>query len=316
MVARKNFLTFIGGNVTYIFFILLFIVSSIASPAFMTPLNLANLIRQYSPYTLLAVGLLVVIITGGIDLSVGSIVSLTNCVLGLMMVEHGWSEWAAMLLALLIGLTCGAISGYLVSYRRMAPFIVTLAMMSIARSLAYVLTNAQVVNYSSFAPFIKKIGADSFLKIGSVEFPYQLLILIVVVGLVLLILRKTSYGRLIYAIGSNENAVILSGVNNKVIKFSVYCISGLLAALSAILTISRITVCAPSLGSGYELDAIAGCVIGGASLAGGKGSALKTVVGVFVLAMIGNIMNLLAIPSYPQDTIKGIIILLAVLFQD
>lgn len=314
MGKAKNLFGFIKNNITYIFLIVLFLVSSFASKNFLTPLNLANLIRQYTPYTLLSLGMLLVILTGGIDLSVGAIVAFTNVIMGMLLMNYGWAEGPAIIVTLFAGTLSGAIAGYLIAYRKLAPFITTLAMMSINQSLAYMLTNAKVINYT--AVFIKNIGTGSFLRIGTAEFPNQLLLLIPIIAIVYLVMNRTSYGRLIYAIGSNENAVILSGVNNKAVKMSVYCVCGFLSALSAILTLSRLTVATASLGSGYELDAIAGCVIGGASLAGGKGSVMKTVAGVFVLALIGNIMNLLAIPSYPQDAIKGLIIILAVLFQD
>ena len=314
MVKTKKIFNFAKENITYIFLVLLFVVSSFASKNFLTPLNLANLIRQYTPYTLLSLGMLLVILTGGIDLSVGAIVAFTNIITGMLLMDYGWGEGSAIIVTLLAGTVSGAIAGYLIAYRNMAPFIATLAMMSINQSLAYMLTNARVINYTAI--FIKKIGTGSFLKIGTAEFPNQLLILIPVIVIIYLVMNKTSYGRLIYAIGSNEKAVILSGVNNRGIKMSVYAVCGFLSAMSAILTLSRLTVATASLGSGYELDAIAGCVIGGASLSGGKGSVLKTVAGVFVLALIGNIMNLLAIPSYPQNAIKGLIIILAVLFQD
>ena len=301
---------FITKNMVYIFFVVLFITCAIASKNFLTVLNLSNLIRQYTTYTMLSLGLLVVIITGGIDLSVGSVVALSNVMCGYLLMDMGWSIGAAIIGAVLVGLVSGAICGYLVAYRKMASFIVTLAMMSIVKSISFVLTNALVIKYQS--DWLKALGTQSFLN----YFPNQLFVLIPVVLIMWLILNKTSYGRLIYAIGSNEDAVILSGINSKGIKFSAYIISGVLAAMSAVLTLSRLNVASAQLGEGYELDAIAGCVIGGASLSGGKGTAIKTLVGVFVLAMIGNIMNLLAIPSYPQDAIKGIIIILAVLFQN
>ena len=310
MKAQNKVFSFITKNIVYMFFVILIIVFSIASSDFFTVNNLSNLIRQYTPYTLLSLGLLVVIITGGIDLSVGSIVALTNVVCGMLLMKTGWSTGPAILVSLTVGIVSGAISGFLVSYRKMAPFIVTLAMMSIVKSLSFVLTNALVIKYDD--AWIKSLGTGSFLT----YFPNQLLILIPVIVIMWLILNRTSYGRLIYAIGSNEDAVILSGINNKLIKFSVYVLCGFLAAVSAILTLARLNVASAQLGQGYELDAIAGCVIGGAVLSGGKGTVMKTFVGVFVLAMIGNIMNLLAIPSYPQAAIKGAIIILAVLFQD
>jgi len=151
---------------------------------------------------------------------------------------------------------------------------------------------------------------------GLLGLPVQAFIMIVFVIILYLLLKFTSYGRLVTAIGSNEEAVRLSGVRVNLIKFSVYCISGVFAAIASILILTRSCVGTGRIGGGYELNAIAACVIGGASLSGGKGTVLKTVAGVFVLALIGNIMNLLNIPSYPQDVIKGVIIIIAVLFQE
>lgn len=311
---NKKIGKFIGNNAIYLFLIILFIVSAAAAyDKFLTALNLSNLIRQYTHYIFIALGMLMVILTGGIDLSIGAIIAFTNCVGAMLLMKYHWSTFPMILGVLGLGSLSGFISGYLVSYRKMAPFIVTLAMMSINKSLAYMFTNARVIDYKS--DFLKTLGGGSFLNIGGFELPNQLLVLIPVIVIMYLMMSRTSYGRLIYAIGSNENAAVLSGINTKVIKTSVYVMSGFLAALSAIFILSRLNAATASTGQSLEMDAIAACVIGGASLAGGKGSVMKTVAGVFVLALIGNIMNLLAIPSYPQDAIKGLIIILAVLFQ-
>lgn len=151
---------------------------------------------------------------------------------------------------------------------------------------------------------------------GVLGMPVQAMIMIILVAILFFVLHGTSYGRIVTAIGSNEEAVRLSGINVSGVKFSVYVLSSVLASLGSILILTRSCVGTGRIGTGYEMDAIAACVIGGASLAGGKGTVLKTVAGVFVLALIGNIMNLLNIPSYPQDIIKGIIIIIAVLFQN
>jgi ribose transport system permease protein len=296
-------------NVIYCFFILLFIICAIASPNFTKPMNIFNLIRQYTPFTLLSIGMLVVVLTGGIDLSVGSNIAFINVVFAIMITNHKISTFSALALTLLIGIGIGALNGYLVAYRRLPAFIATLAIMSIFKSLAFVLTNANTIRYNS--PVLKSFGLGALFGL-----PSQFYVLLITVAIFFFMLRNTSFGRLIYATGSNQEAVILSGINHKLVIFSVYCICGLCAAISGISSLSRMNVATATLGSGYELDAIAGCVIGGTSMSGGKGSALKTVCGVFVLAMIGNIMNLLGIPNYPQNAIKGVIIILAVLFQN
>lgn len=312
--SGKEIRAFLSENVIYLFFIIMFLVCAVSSDYFLKSGNLGNMIRQNASTTVMALGMLLVILTGGIDLSIGGVVALTNVVFAMLLTESQLGLGLAILLTLLCGGVCGAISGYLVSFRKMAPFIATLAMMQITRSLAFVITNAAKIKIVS--PTLKSFGEGNLFHSDIRILPNQLLLLILVGGLVVCILKFTSYGRLIYAVGSNESAVILSGVSTKGIKFSVYVISGCFAAAASILVMSRLLLATGNLGSGYELDAVAACVIGGASLMGGKGTAGKTIIGVFVLAFIGNIMNLLGVPAYPQDIVKGVIIIVAVLFQN
>jgi len=302
-------------NIIVLFFITLFIACIIATEDFLTDFNLTNLLRQYAAPTIMALGMLLVILTGGIDLSIGSIVAVTNVVCAMMIVQSGLSPFLAILGALAVGLLSGIISGYLVAYQRVAPFIATLAMMSIASSFSFILSQGTniAIRHEGWVAFGKTY---LFQGPGVLGLPVQAGIMIIFVIILYLVLKFTSYGRLVTAIGSNEEAVRLSGVRVNAIKFSVYCISGVCAAIGSILILTRSCVGTGRIGSGYELDAIAACVIGGASLSGGRGTVLKTVAGVFVLALIGNIMNLLNIPSYPQDVIKGVIIIAAVLFQN
>ena len=304
---------FIIENMIYIFVVVLFVISAISSKNFIKPVNLANLIRQYTPYTLLSMGMLVVLLTGGIDLSVGSVVAFNNVIFAILVTSKGMGTGTAIILTLLIGIGVGAVNGYLIAFRKLPPFIATLATMSIFESMSFVVTNAKSIRYESAG--LKTFGKLGFI-VGDVVIPLQLFVIAIVIFLFWFMLNKTAFGRLIYATGSNSQAVVLSGINHKVILFSVYCISGLCAAASALVSLSRMNVATSTLGSGYEMDAIASCVIGGVCMTGGKGSAVKTLCGVFILAMIGNIMNLLGIPNYPQNAIKGVIIILAVMFQD
>lgn len=302
-------------NIIVVFFIVLFIACVFATKDFLTDFNLTNLLRQYAAPTVMALGMLLVILTGGIDLSIGSIVAVTNVVCAMLIVQSGVKPVFAITIAIGVGLLCGIISGYLIAYRKVAPFIATLAMMSIASSFSFILsegTNIAIRN-DAWVEFGKKY---LFQGPGVLGLPIQAAIMIVLVFIIYLMIKYTSFGRLVTAIGSNEEAVRLSGIRVNVIKFAVYCISGVFAAVGSILILTRSCVGTGRIGSGYELNAIAACVIGGASLAGGRGTVLKTVAGVFVLALIGNIMNLLNIPSYPQDVIKGGIIIIAVLFQN
>ncbi|WP_243165059.1 ABC transporter permease [Christensenella tenuis] len=313
-VKKTSFSKFMAENNIYVFFVILFIVCAVSSANFLSDINLTNILRQYSPYVVMALGMLLVIMTGGIDLSVGSIIALANVVCAMLLTDMGLPAFLSVLVALLVGTACGLVSGLLIAYKNIAPFIATLAMMTITRALAFVLTDA--VNIRIYDEASVEFGSGYFMSMdGFVGLPYQLLVMIPIVAVIFLILKYTSYGRLVIAVGSNREAVRLSGINDKAITLSVYCISALCASIAAIMIVFRGRLASGSLGDGLELDAIAACVIGGASLSGGKGSAIKTVVGVFVLALIGNIMTLLNVPSYPQDIIKGIIILLAVLFQ-
>lgn len=311
----KNIKQKLLDNIIIVFLVVLFIACIIATEDFLTDFNLTNLLRQYAAPTIMALGMLLVILTGGIDLSIGSIVAVTNVVCAMLIVQSEMNPFVAILAAIGIGLLSGAISGYLVAYRKVAPFIATLAMMSIASSFSFILSEGTniAIRHEAWVQFGKTY---LFQGPGVLGLPTQAAVMIVFVILLFLALRFTSYGRLVTAIGSNEEAVRLSGVRVNAVKFSVYCISGIFAAIGSILILTRSCVGTGRIGDGYELDAIAACVIGGASLAGGKGTVLKTVAGVFVLALIGNIMNLLNIPSYPQDVIKGVIIIIAVLFQN
>ena len=312
--TTKEIIAFLSDNLIYIFFVVMFMICAVSSSYFLKSGNIGNMLRQNTSTTVMALGMLLVILTGGIDLSIGGVVALTNVVFAMLLTEAKMGLGPAIVLTLVCGGACGAISGYLIAFRKMAPFIATLAMMQITRSLAFVITNAAKIKITNQS--LKGFGEGNLLGSQIKFLPNQLLPLLIISALIICILKFTSYGRLFYAVGSNENAVVLSGVSTKGIKFSVYVISGVCAAGASILVMARLLLATGNLGNGYELDAVAACVIGGASLAGGRGTAGKTIIGVFVLAFIGNIMNLLGVPAYPQDIVKGVIIIAAVLFQN
>lgn len=295
-------------NNTLIIFLLLFIGSSLLSDSFLTSNNLQNLLRQIAPIGLVSVGMFLVILSGGIDLSVGSILAFIGVLFALLSYELYFG--AAFLLALIFGIGIGSISGYLVSYQRIAPFIATLALMTIVRGAGFLLSKGAPVSVGEHSASIMYLGNGVLLGI-----PISAWILLLVFGLVFVLLKYHLIGRYIIAIGSNEEAVRLSGISVEKIKCLVYVISGFLTALAALLVVGRTGVGTPNIGIGLELDAIAAVVIGGASLSGGKGSVFHTLLGVFILGMIGNIMNLLDVTAYLQQLIKGVIIILAVIFQ-
>lgn len=286
--------------------LILIIISSMLSDAFFTQKNLSNLLRQISGTTIVSMGMLLVILTGGIDLSVGSVAALSGVLFAYL--DTFTVLPAALLLTFLCAALCGMISGYFSSFRNMAPFVVTLAMMSAARGVAYIVSRGTPIPVQSRLISIFGQGA-----LFSVPFPVITALLVFLV--IFFLLKFTSFGRLVQAIGSNETAVSLSGISVNYYKWMVYTISGFLCAFAGIISDGRTGVGSPIIGSGMEMDAIAACVIGGASLSGGRGTALNTLVGVLILGLIGNIMNLMNVAGYPQQVIKGIVIIAAVLLQ-
>jgi len=294
-------------NTVFIFLVML-VVSALVSDVFFSAVNLFNLIRQVTPVGIISMGMLLVILTGGIDLSVGSIVAMVGILCAL------FTETMPLPLAigssLACGLLVGSVSGYLVSVHKMAPFIATLALMSVVRGFAFIFSKGAPILVSEHASSLTNFGSGDTLGL-----PNPSLILLLIFILTAVLLRYHVFGRVIIAIGSNEEAVRLSGIRVPVYKFSVYAIAGFLSAVAGVITTARTAVGSPVMGLGMELDVIATVVIGGASLSGGKGSAINTLLGVLILGMIGNIMNLMNIPAYSQQVIKGLIIILAVLLQ-
>lgn len=300
---------FVINNNTYIMFIILSVIANILSPTFFTWINIRNIGMQQTMHIVISMGVLFVILTGGIDLSVGSVQALSSVIITFALTTQGWSMFTALALSILAGVLFGTLAGFLVSYMKLAPFVVTLANMTMARGIAYMISNATPVS----AP-VNTITKLSGAKIFGV-FPVLLIIGIAVIFLFWFVQKYTTYGRMLIAIGSNEQAVRLGGIRVMQFKMSAYVLSGVCAAFGGIISASRTGVGSPVIGNGMELSAIAACVIGGARLSGGEGSVVKTVIGVLILAFIGNIMNLMAVPAYPQDVIMGIIILIAVLMQ-
>lgn len=306
---RKGIKNFVVANNTYLIVILLLIICSFASENFLTLGNIVNICQQYAGTTIISIGMLFVILTGGIDLSVGSVMAIGSVISAYGMVNMKIGILPSVLLSMVIGIVLGMITGFFVAKTKIAAFVATLAMMTIGKGIAYMVSRG--------APITTETGTIS--KLGTAKLlPFLTWLTIIAVIVVLIawfVLNYTSYGRAVVAIGSNEEAVHLAGINVIPYMISVYAISGFCSAVGGVIATSRTGIGSPAVGSGIELDCIAACVIGGASLTGGVGTPIKTVVGVLILALIGNIMNLMAIPSYPQDIIKGIIIILAVLLQ-
>ncbi len=299
--------------------IVLIIVSSFLSKSFLTSGNILNILRQNTPLMLASLGMLLVILTGGIDLAVGSIAAV-SC----MMVSIAIAKWnftsvfglvLAILISVLVGFLLGAATGSLVAFMRMAPFVASLSMMTIGRGIAYLLTNGQPLRLPMERTASNILNAIGNSKVPFINLPWPILISIIAIVILFLVMKYTTFGRLLIATGSNETAVRLAGITVEKYKFFSYAICGGLCAVSGILVTSRAAIGTPATGLNLELDAIAACVIGGASLSGGKGTVVNTVIGVLVLGLIGNIMNLLSVPAYPQQIIKGLIIIVAVFLQ-
>lgn len=299
--------------------IALIIASTILSDAFFTVTNIFNLLRQLVPMTLATLGMLLVVLTGGIDLSVGSVTAMGGMITAIMIQNAGMVSGASMIVILIavlgIGFLIGCMSGAFVVVLKMAPFVATLATMTIIRGAAYMTSNGQPIRllseYDTSAMMVK-FGSQGIPGIG---LPWPVVLIIAVIVLMWLVMRNTVFGRLVIASGSNETAVRLAGINVNKYKFFAYAICGMLCALGGFILTSRVAVASPAVSTGMELDAIAACVIGGASLMGGKGSVGNTIIGVLVLGLITNVMTLLSIAAYPQQIIKGLIIVLAVFLQ-
>ncbi len=305
--VKKSIRFLIKYNTIFIFLLML-VVSAIVSDAFFTSSNLFNLARQVTPVGIISMGMLFVILTGGIDLSVGSVVAMVGVLCALF--THLMPLPFAILSSLACGILVGSFSGYLVAYHKMAPFIATLALMSIVRGFGFIFSKGAPIIVDERAIGLTEFGSGSVMGI-----PNPAWILILVFTMTAILLKYNVYGRIVIALGSNEEAVRLSGIKVAVYKYSVYAIAGGLSAIAGIILTARTSVGAPVTGIAMELDVIAAVVIGGASLMGGKGSAINTLLGVFILGMIGNIMNLMTIPAYSQQVIKGLIIIFAVLLQ-
>jgi ribose transport system permease protein len=276
---------------------------------FMTGANMENLARQVAVYGIIAVGQLLVILTAGIDLSVGSVIGLTGCMTAELIV-HGTGIPVAILAGLASGAAIGVFNGVLVAHGKLPPFIVTLGMLGIARGLVLVLTNAKSVGPlpDSFANIAN--GSDRWLHL-----PNLLWMLVVVVVVTAFVLRRTVFGRYIYAVGSNPESARLAGVPVTRVLVSVYAIAGLLAAVGGVLLASRLSAGIPTTGTGYELNAIAACVIGGASLFGAKGGAFGAVAGALIVGTLQNGGNLQNFDPFYLQIVIGALILVAVAFD-
>lgn len=292
----------------FIAFLIIVIILSCITSSFLTGENILNVIRQISFNGMVAIGMTFVIITGGIDLSVGSVLALGALFTTSMCTqENPGSLVVAILVGLAVATACGFLNGLMITKGKMAPFIATMAMMTMARGASLLFCNGRpIINLTDE---FKEIGT------GSLLLPIPILVFFLVIIVAYLVLYRSRFGRKVFAVGGNEAAAKASGVNIDRVKISVYMISSFLAGLSGIILAARMGAGSPIVGEGYELDAIAAAVIGGTSLSGGVGSVFGTVIGTLIIGIISNGLDILNVSSYYQDIVKGLIIVIAVLID-
>ena len=312
-----------AGIVALAFVVLIVVVNVLTAGNFFTAGNLTNVLRQITYNAILAVGQTFVIITAGIDLSVGSLIELTGVVMAQFANASGLSGPLLVIATTVVGVAvgCGAglINAFPVVRLNLPPFITTLAMMLMARGLAFKLSHGQPVPLASDA--FKPIGTDYALHgllapLGLPGIPWAVIVMLLVVAVFGVLLTRTRYGRYVLAIGGNEEAARLAGINVWLVKTLVYVISGGCAALAGMLLMARFSSGSPQTGIGSELQSIAAVVVGGTSLMGGRGSVVNTFFGALLIGVLNNVMNLLNIESYTQDIVLGGVILLAVMAEE
>ncbi|WP_409300061.1 ABC transporter permease subunit [Peribacillus sp. SCS-155] len=289
--------------------LLITIILTIMSPNFLTVDNMFNVLRQVSINALIAFGMTFVILTGGIDLSVGSILALSSA-LTAGLLSNGMDPILAISVGLLAGALMGLANGLIIAKGKVAPFIATLATMTIYRGLTLVYTDGRPVTGLSDAVSFQMLGKGFFLGI-----PFPVITMLLAYFILFFILRKTTFGRGVYAIGGNEEASRLSGLKVNRLKMGVYTLTGFLSAFAGITLTSRLNSAQPTAGMSYELDAIAAVVLGGTSLSGGRGWIFGTLVGALIIGVLNNGLNLLNVSSFYQQVVKGGVILLAVMLD-
>lgn len=301
--STKQVKRFLANNGALVGLVVICIALFIATPNFLTSGNLLNVGIQAAVIAILAFGMTFVIVTAGIDLSVGSLAALGAMAAAFMFAESGLPGWLSLIVGLLVGAAAGAASGLAIAYAKLPPFIATLAMLSIARGLTLVISGGKPIGTPKAVNFLGS-------SLGPIPVP---IVMMAIAGIACaFILNKTVLGRTMYAIGGNPEAARLSGLPVKKVLVTVYALSGLFAGLAGLVLAGRLSSAQPTAGQGYELDAIAAVVIGGASLAGGVGGAFGTLIGALLLAVIRNGLNILNVSSFWQQVVIGLVIAVAV----
>ena len=291
--------------------IFMIVIMSVASPYFLKQDNLFNILRGMSTIGIMAIGQTMVIITGGIDLSVGSLMAVTSMLTARLITVSGQNALFAVICGLIFGLLLGTVSGLVITRFKINPFITTLGMLSIGRGLTYLLATGVKGSVASNIPM--QNASIIFLGSGYLGLvPFSVVLLLLLVILATVFLKRTVPGRYIYAVGSNERSARLSGVPVNKVRVFVYAISGFFCALAGIILTGRLSTAATNIGVGNELDVIAAVVIGGASLQGGEGTVTGAIIGATIMAIVRNAFVLLHIPNHFQTIMIGIVIILAV----
>ncbi len=293
----------------YLVLVVIILFFTVTTDTFLTSKNILNICRQISMIGICSVGMTMVLLTGGIDISVGSIIALVGVVAAKLIGEAGMAIFPAMVIGVVVGAFCGLINGIMVAKFDVPALITTLAMQTMARGAAYILTSG--IPIYGLPEEIKTLGQGYFFKI---PIPVIIMALIFLFGWWLL--EQTRFGRYTYAIGGNQEVARLSGINVLKMKIFIYTLSGLFAGLSGVIMLSRINSGQPATSSGFEMDVITGAVLGGISVAGGEGKLVNVIAGVLIMGMLSNGMTLMNLDEYWQWVVKGIVLLLAVTFDN
>lgn len=306
----KNTMKYMSELTTVIALIILMAVITIINSNFLTANNLLNLLLQVTSNALIAFGMTFVILTGGIDLSVGSILALSSA-LTAGLLGSGMPVTLAILISLVLGCILGMMNGLLISYGKLAPFIVTLVTMTIFRGATLVYTNGNPITKGLSDTFLFQFLGQGYI----VGIPFPVIIMFIVFIVLYVLLHKTAFGKSVYAIGGNEKAAYISGVKLNKVKIIIYSISGIMASISGLIITSRLSSAQPTAGASYEMDAIAAVVLGGTSLSGGKGRILGTLIGALIIGVLNNGLNIIGVSAFWQQVVKGVVILIAVLID-
>lgn len=309
MKQSKLSFSYLEKIIPFIGLILLVIIISALNSAFLEPSNLFNLLRQVSINGLIAFGMTFVILTGGIDLSVGSTLALSSAMIAILMVL-GMDSIVALLIGCIFGAILGAINGLLITVGKMAPFIATLATMTVFRGVTLVITDGNPITNLNGSYAFQLFGRGYFLGV-----PVPAVTMFITFIILYIVLHKTIFGRQTYAMGGNEKAAFISGIKVNKLKVMIYSLAGLMSAMAGAILTSRLNSAQPTAGMSYELDAIAAVVLGGTSLTGGKGRILGTLIGVLIIGVLNNGLNLLGVSSFYQQVVKGVVIIIAVLID-